>query len=112
MRKFYLTISSTFISTILFFKLAFASATSTHPVSSYNDVIGLFTKAAKWMYSIFFLVVIIYILLAAFTYMSAGDKSENVQKATKMLMNAVIAIIVALVSGSFILLIKHFLASQ
>jgi Type IV secretion system pilin len=74
-----------------------------------KGIVDLFSKAAKWMYSIFFVVAVIYILLAAFVYLRAGDDAPKVQKATTMLKNAVIAIVIALLSAGVALIINNFL---
>lgn len=101
-------------STTIVFSFLFVMANSVfakEPVSSFDDIINLFDKAAKWMYTIFFIVAVMYILFAAYTYLSAGDNSENVKKATKMIKNAIIAIIIALLSGGAALIINSFLTS-
>jgi len=74
-----------------------------------QGIVDLFSKAAKWMYSIFFIVAVIYILLAAFVYLRAGDDATKVKKATTMLKNAVIAIVIALLSAGAALIINNFL---
>ncbi len=82
------------------------------PISSFDGIVGLFEKAASWLYTLFFIIAVVYILLAAFNYLTAGDDSSKTGKATKMIRNAVIAIIIALLSGGFSLIINNFLSSN
>jgi hypothetical protein len=79
------------------------------PITGFDDIVALFSKAARWMYTIFFIVAVMFILLAAYTYLSAGDDESKVRKATTMLKNAVIAIVVALLSSGVALIINNFL---
>lgn len=87
------------------------NASDPGPVTSFDDIVALFSKAARWMYTIFFIVAVMFILLAAYTYLRAGDDESKVRKATAMLKNAVIAIVVALLSSGVALIINNFLNS-
>ncbi len=80
-------------------------------VSSFDDIVGLFVKAARWLYTIFFIVATMYVLFAAYTYLTAGGDTAKVEKATKMIKNAVIAIVIALLASGVALIINNFLNS-
>ena len=81
------------------------------PITGFRDIVNLFTKAARWLYTIFFIVATMYILFAAYTYLTAGGDSTKVEKATKMIKNAVIAIVIALLASGVALIINNFLTS-
>ena len=93
---------------ILLFVIA-APAMAQEGVSSFDDIVGLFIKATRWLYTIFFIVATMYILFAAYTYLTAGGDATKVEKATKMIKNAVIAIVVALLASGVALIINNFL---
>ena len=95
---------------ILLFVIAMP-AMAQEAVSSFDDIVGLFVKAARWLYTIFFIVATMYILFAAYTYLTAGGDATKVEKATKMIKNAVIAIVVALLASGVALVINNFLTS-
>jgi hypothetical protein len=80
-------------------------------VNEFGDIVGLFIKAARWLYTIFFIVATMYILFAAYTYLTAGGDPTKVEKATKMIKNAVIAIVIALLASGVALIINNFLTS-
>lgn len=79
------------------------------PVKSVGDVYKILNKIVGWTYTIFFIVAAFFILYAAFTYLTAAENAENIQKAHKQIIYAVIAIAIALLSYSFDVIISGFL---
>lgn len=79
------------------------------PVKNTGDVVKILNKIVGWTYTIFFIVAAFFILYAAFTYLTAAENAENIQKAHKQIIYAVIAIIIALLSYSFDVIIRDFL---
>jgi len=96
---------------ILLFVIAAPAMAQDSPITGFGDIVNLFTKAARWLYTIFFIVAVMYILFAAYTYLTAGGDATKVEKATKMIKNAVIAIVVALLASGVALIINNFLTS-
>ena len=78
-------------------------------IHSYTDIVNLLEKAVQWMYQIFFILAVLFILVAAFTYLRAGGDPAQVKKAQTMLKNAVIAIVIALISTAAALIIQNFI---
>jgi hypothetical protein len=82
--------------------VAFAS------VTGIKDVL---INVIKWVYTIFYVVTVLFILLAAFNYLQGGTNPEKVKTAKAQLKYAVIAIVIALVASGVTLLLQRFLGS-
>ena len=78
-------------------------------IDSKDDITAIAESIATWVYRLFFIIAVLYILFAAFTYLTAKDDAAKVKKAQASLKNAVIAIIIALISTGVAALIKSFL---
>lgn len=76
-----------------------------------TGVVDVVRNIVKWVYIIFFIIAVLFIILAAFTYLTAGGDEEKVKKAKDQIIYATIAIVVALLAISFEAIIKNFLAS-
>jgi FtsH-binding integral membrane protein len=77
------------------------------PIDSVQGVLDLASKVVRVTYQVFFMAAVFFILLAAYTYLSAKDNAKQVEKATKSLINAAIAIAVALVASGAASLINN-----
>jgi len=69
------------------------------PIKSVSDIQTWIVEITKWGFTIFFILAVAFILLAAYRYLMARDNETEVKKATASLKNAVIAIAIALVSA-------------
>lgn len=83
--------------------------TDDQKIDSFEKIKGLLTKAVSWMYTIFFILAVGFILWAAYLYLTAGEDSSKVDKAKKQLVNAVIAIVIALIASGVSGIINSFL---
>jgi len=54
-----------------------------------------------WMFWVLMAVSVIMVMWAAYTYLTAGDDTEQVHRATKTLTYAAVAILVALIAKGF-----------
>jgi hypothetical protein len=82
------------------------------PSPNITTVSGLFTilkEIIRWIYTLFFVIAIAFILVAAFTYVTAGGDTEKVGKAKNYLIYAIIGIVVALLSFGLSTIISSFL---
>jgi amino acid transporter len=61
------------------------------------------------MYTLIFIFAVVFILLAAYTFVTSSGDEKKVEKAKKQIWYAVIAVAVALLSVSFTVLIQNFL---
>jgi len=84
-------------------------STADAPIKDFDGIIGLLEKAVTWLYTIFFILAVGFILWAAFLYLTAGEDSSKVDKAKKQLINAVIAIVIALVASGVAGIIDTFI---
>jgi len=64
-------------------------------LSSWLAVVLIITK---WIYTVLLIVAVVFVLLAAFTYLTASGDPAKVKKATNMLIYAVVAVVVALIA--------------
>ncbi len=70
----------------------------------------LIVKITDWMYTIFLALAVIMIIYAAFVYLTSGG-GENVAKAHKMLLYAVVAIAVAMLAKGVVKVVESLLQS-
>jgi len=70
------------------------------------DVLG---SVVKWVYTIFFIVAVLFIIFAAFNYLTGAETPDKIKSAHSQLIYAAIAIAVALLAVSFQLIIGNFL---
>ncbi len=79
------------------------------PISSPADISRILEQFVRWFYYIFFVLAVYFLLTAAFTYLTAGGKPENITKANKSLLWAFVAIAVALISVGAATIVKSFI---
>ncbi len=54
----------------------------------------------RWIYTIFLVVAVVFVLIAAFQYLTSGGDKDKVKKANNMLMYAAISIVIAILAFS------------
>jgi len=74
-----------------------AQAQSAVP-QSLEDLQGSFNSYVVWFSRLFWVIVFVYLLIAAITFLQAGGDPAKVEKAKKMLLYSVIAACVALLA--------------
>jgi len=79
------------------------------PVKSIDDVMNVLKSIVNVMYTAFFIVAIMFIILAAFNYLTAQDDPEKIKSATRQIMWAAVAIAVALISVGFNKIVESFI---
>ncbi len=82
------------------------------PIQSTQDVVDIITNIAELVFQVFFIIAVLFILFAAYTYLTAGDDASKVDKAKTSLKNAVIAIVIALISTGAATIIDNFLRNN
>ncbi|MEK7634679.1 MAG: hypothetical protein AAB396_02255 [Patescibacteria group bacterium] len=78
-------------------------------ITKIDQLLDILADILKYIYTIFFIVAVMFILFAAYTYLTAQDDPEKIKSATKQIMWASVAIVVALMSLSFNVIIKNFI---
>lgn len=81
------------------------------PIQSVDDGTNLFITIVQWVYTIFFIVAVLFILIAAYNFIIGGSDEDKVKLAKNQIKYAVIAIVVALIASSLSLIVKNFLES-
>ena len=76
-----------------------------------GGLIDVLRGVVRWIYIIFFVVAVMFILFAAFNYLTAGGDAEKITTAKNQLIYAAIAIVVALLAVGFEVIIRNFLSS-
>lgn len=79
------------------------------PIESAPDITKVVIFATQGWYTSFFIFAVIFILIAAFKYLTAAGKPENIQTAHKMLIWAAVAVAIALIAVGATQIIKSFL---
>lgn len=79
------------------------------PVKTSQGLIDVAAGIVKWIYIIFFIVAVMFILFAAFNYLTAGGQPEKVKASHDQLIYAAIAITIALLAVGAQAIIKDVL---
>ena len=82
------------------------------PANSVNDLVSILASLVRWVYVVFFIITVLYILLAAYNYLTAAGEDAKIQLAHKEMKWAAVAITVAFLSVGAELIIKDFLTNK
>lgn len=82
------------------------------PINEPNQFLDVIASVVKWTYAIFFIITVMFVLFAAFNYLTGGDDAEKIKSAHQQIMYAAIAVAVALLAVGFSLIIQRFLGSS
>ncbi len=76
-----------------------------------NDIISIISIIANWVYSFLLVAAVIFILIAAFNYLTGAGNTEKISKAHKILIYAVVAVAIALLAKGIVVLISSLIVS-
>ena len=79
------------------------------PITAPEGFLTVIASVVKWTYAVFFIITVMFVLFAAFNYLTGGDDAEKIKSAHQQIMYAAIAVAVALLAVGFSLIIKRFL---
>lgn len=82
------------------------------PITEPNQFLDVIASIVKWTYAIFFIITVMFVLFAAFNYLTGGDDAEKIKSAHQQIMYAAIAVAVALLAVGFSLIIQQFLSPK
>lgn len=68
-------------------------------LSGPEDVVAILDNIAGWLFTIFFVLAVVFFIYAAFLYLTAAGNEDRVGKARNTLIYGIIAIVVALLAG-------------
>jgi hypothetical protein len=79
------------------------------PIKEPKDIFRILSKVVSYAYTVFFIVAVLFILIAAFNFLTAKGDSAKVQSARSQITWAVVAIAIALISVGAAQIIKSFI---
>ena len=82
------------------------------PFEDPQGIIDVIRGVARWIYIIFFIIAVMFILFAAFNYLSGGEDAEKAKTAHNQIKYAAIAIAVALLAVGLEIIVRNFLESK
>ena len=71
---------------------------ATPPVRTLQNIVDIMDKVGKWIFAIVFALAIIFILVAAFQFLTAAGNPEKISSARNMLIYALVAVAIAAVA--------------
>jgi len=80
-------------------------------ITTVSGAVDIIRGVVRWIYVIFFIIAVLFIIFAAFTYLTAGGDPEKTTKAKNQLIYAAVAIAVALLALGFQSIVSNFLAA-
>jgi uncharacterized membrane protein len=92
--------------------LIFAQTGGNPPLGTVEQVLDKLCLILKWVYTVAIIIGVIYILIAALKYVTAGGDAEKFKSAHKTLLYAVIGISVALLAWGIPSIISDFLIDK
>ena len=78
------------------------------PAPSFSALIKTINKLAIWMFSILMALGVVFILWAAFQYLTSQGDTERVKAAKQFLVYAIVAMVVGVLAGSVSVLVQQF----
>ncbi len=76
-----------------------------------GGIVDIIRQVVRWVYIIFFIIAVLLVIMAAFTYLFAGGDPEKVGEAKSRLIYATVAIAVAFLAVGFEAIVKNFLTT-
>ncbi len=77
-------------------------------IDTESKVLGILKSVISMVYTVFFILAILFVLLAAYQYLTSGGDSKKVEEAKTKIIYAAVAIAVALIATGFSSIIKGF----
>lgn len=78
-------------------------------INNINDILKIINNIATWMYRIILAAAVIVVLIAAFTFLTSGDKPDSIKKAKNQILYAVIGVIIAIIAFSVSAIVANIL---
>lgn len=76
-----------------------------------EGALGILNYVMRITYTVFFIIAVIFLLIAAFGYLTAGGDPAKVKKATNRLIYGIVAIAVALIATGIRALVQSFIST-
>ncbi len=99
MKKISLKLASlTIVGAVALPFLALAQPVLPNKVTTYGDVVTLIGTIGRWIFGILIAVAVIYILLAAYKYLTAAGDAEKIKSANHNLIYAAVAVAIGILA--------------
>lgn len=76
------------------------------PFETLDELVEIIAEVGRWIYAIVFALAVIFILVSAFQFLTAGGNPEKLISARQMLIYALVAVAVAVIAWGLPALIK------
>jgi len=86
-----------------------AASSTSSPIQSTNDILSALGNIAGYLYTAFFIVAIIFIIIAGFNFLTAQGDAEKIKSARRQIYWAAVAIAIVLISVAADQIIKQLL---
>lgn len=80
-------------------------------ITTVSGLVDILRGVVRWVYILFFIIAVLFIIFAAFTYLTSAGDPEKVGTAKNQLIYAAVAIAVALLAVGFQSIVSNFLAA-
>ena len=81
------------------------------PVTSMSEVYDILVKVMRWIFTFLLIFAVIFLFLAAFSYLTAAGDPEKIGKAKNQLIYAIVAIAIALVARGIEFILRDLLGA-
>jgi len=81
-------------------------------ITGIEGVLRVLNTVVSWLFAIFLVIAVIFVLIAAFKYLTSGGDASKVTEASRALVYAAVAIAVALLSTSIEFIVRNLLGNQ
>ncbi len=82
------------------------------PIEEPEGLLYVVAGVVEWVYVIFLIIAVMYVLFAAYNYLTGASEPEKIKKARSQLIYAAIAIAVALLAVAFVSIVKNLLTTE
>ncbi len=90
---------------------ALAQVTPPDDIDSPTKIVTIIDSVAGWFFAVFLALAVVFLIWAAFLYLTAAGSQEKVGNAKNALIYAIIAIVVALIAGGLTNIISSILGT-
>lgn len=78
------------------------------PVDNLSDIVHFIDQAARWFFAVILALAVVYLLYAAFLYLTAAGDPGKTEKAKNIIIYAITGIAVALIAGGITSVVTSF----
>jgi hypothetical protein len=107
MKKLSITLISSLMPLMAFAQPAVPST----GISTYAGVVGVINTIGNWMFGLLLALAVIFLLYAAFLYLTAAGDSSKTDKAKDIIIYAIVAIVVAVLAKGIIMVAQSLVGS-